>query len=119
MEESPSPFSLTQEVADALYAAAEAKQALIHAQKNLSCATEALDLLVAAGVLPERGLPTVNGFLIYRQEGRESWSYPEAIKVLEAAVKKRRQLAEQLGEATQKRGAPFWTIKSATEEVEL
>jgi len=112
-------FSLTQEVADALYAAAEAKEDLITAQERLSRATEGLDLLVAAGLLPERGLPTVSGFVIYRQEGRVSWSYPEAIKVLEAAVKKRRQLAEQLGEATQKRGNPFWTIKPATEEAAL
>ena len=71
-----SSFSLSQEVADALYAAAEAKEALIAAQDNLSRATEALDQLVEAGVLPEKGLPTVSGFVIYRQEGRVSWSYP-------------------------------------------
>lgn len=112
-----SSFSLSQEVADALYAAAEAKEALIAAQDNLSRATELLDQLVEAGVLPEKGLPTVSGFVIYRQEGRISWSYPQSIKELEANLKKRKQLAEQLGEATQKRGSAFWTIKASDEGV--
>ena len=105
-------FSFTQEVADALYAAAAAKAALQAAQDTLSQATTALDLLVEAGVLPEKNLPTFYGFLIYRTEGRLSWTYPQAIKELEANLKKRKQLAEQLGEATQKRGNPFWTIKA-------
>lgn len=111
----PSSFSLTQEVADALYAAAEAKEALLAAQDNLERATQALDFLVETGVLPEKGLPAVSGFSIYRQEGRVSWSYPAGIKELEAALKKRKQLAEQLGEASQKRGNPFWTIKPTAE----
>lgn len=110
-----SPFSLSQQVADALYTAAEAKAALLSAQENLSRATDALDRLVEEGLLPEKNLPTVCGFLIYRQEGRVSWQYPPGIKQLEADLKKRRQLAEQLGEATQKRGTPFWTIKASEE----
>jgi hypothetical protein len=106
---------LSQEVADALYAAAEAKEALLAAQAQLGRATEALDRLVETGRLPETGLPAVSGYLIYRQEGRLSWQYPHSIKELETALKKRKQLAEQLGEASQKRGQPFWTIKAATE----
>ncbi|WP_162922795.1 hypothetical protein [Synechococcus sp. SynAce01] len=110
-EPSPSPFSLTQEVADALYWAAEAKQAVLDAQANLQSATDTLDQMVEIGALPEKNLPTVSGFAIYRQEGRVSWSYPPAIKALEAQVKQQKQLCEQLGEAIQKRGNPFWTIK--------
>jgi hypothetical protein len=112
--EPPQPFSLSQEAAEALHAAAEAKASLEHAKQQLAHATEALDALVEAGVLPEKGLPVVSGYTLYRQEGRPSWTYPAAIKVLEEQLKKRKQLAEQLGEATQKRSDPFWTIKEAT-----
>jgi len=91
-----------------------AKAVLEHAKAELTKATAALDALVEAGVLPEKGLPVVSGYTLYRQEGRPSWSYPPAVKELEAQLKKRKQLAEQLGEATQKRGDPFWTIKEAT-----
>lgn len=113
--ESPSQpsFSLSQEAADALFVAVEAKSALEAAKEHFAQATAALDQLVAAGLLPERNLPAVAGFTIYRQEGRASWCYPDSIKALEAQLKKRKQLAEQLGEATQKRGQPFWTIKEA------
>lgn len=112
--ESPQPFSLSQEAAEALLAAAEAKAVLEHAKAQLAQATAALDALVEAGVLPEKGLPIVSGYTLYRQEGRPSWTYPAAIKELETQLKKRKQLAEQLGEAVQKRGDPFWTIKEAT-----
>ena len=81
----------------------DAKAALDAAKDCLARATAVLDQLVAAGLLIERNLPVVAGFTIYRQEGRASWSYPDSIK----------QLAEQLGEATQKRGQPFWTIKES------
>lgn len=114
---SPAPFLLSEQLADALYAAAEAKEALLAAQDNLSRATAVLDKLVEDGELPERNLPLVSGFVIYRQEGRLSWTYPPAIKELEAALKKRKQLAEQLGDASHKRGNPFWTIKPASEGV--
>lgn len=112
--ESQPPFALSQEAAEALFAAAEAKAALEHAKQQLAQATEELDRLVEAGLLPEKGLPVVSGWNLYRQEGRPSWTYPPAIKELEAQLKKRKQLTEQLGEATQKRGDPFWTIKEAT-----
>ena len=112
--EPPQPFSLSQEAAEALHAAAEAKAVLEHAKAQLAQATTALDALVEAGLLPEKGLPVVSGYTLYRQEGRPSWTYPAAIKVLEEQLRKRKQLAEQLGEATQKRGDPFWTIKEAS-----
>ncbi|MGL6133508.1 MAG: hypothetical protein ACRC1L_04885, partial [Prochlorococcaceae cyanobacterium] len=98
--ESPQPFSLSQNAAEALYAAAEAKAVLEHAKAQLAQATAALDALVDSGVLPEKGLPIVSGYSIYRQEGRASWTYPATVKELEAQLKKRKQLAEQLGEAT-------------------
>lgn len=107
-------FVFTQQAAEALHAAAEAKAVLDDARQRLEQATALLDELVAAGLLPEKGLPIVSGYTLYRQEGRPSWSYPPAIKELEAQLKKRKQLAEQLGEATQKRGNPFWTIKEAS-----
>lgn len=109
----PQSFSLSQEAADALLSAVEAKAALDAAKDCLARATAVLDQLVAAGLLIERNLPVVAGFTIYRQEGRASWSYPDSIKQLEVQLKKRKQLAEQLGEATQKRGQPFWTIKES------
>ena len=112
--EPPPSFSLSQEVAEALYVAAEAKAVLEDAKQRLEQATAALDALVEAGLLPEKGLPIVSGYTLYRQEGRPSWTYPAAIKLLEEQLKKRKQLAEQLGEASQKRGSPFWTIKEAT-----
>jgi len=112
---SPSPlsFSLSQEAADALLIAVDAKAALEAAKENLAQATAVLDQLVEAGLLIERNLPVVSGYTVYRQEGRASWSYPDSIKQLEAQLKKRKQLAEQLGDATQKRGQPFWTIKES------
>jgi hypothetical protein len=109
----PQSFSLSQEAADALLSAVDAKAALDAAKDCLARATAVLDQLVAAGILIERNLPVVSGFTIYRQEGRASWSYPDSIKQLEVQLKKRKQLAEQLGEATQKRGQPFWTIKES------
>jgi len=109
----PQSFSLSQEAADALLSAVDAKAALDAAKDCLARATAVLDQLVAAGLLIERNLPVVSGFTIYRQEGRASWSYPDSIKQLEVQLKKRKQLAEQLGEATQKRGQPFWTIKES------
>jgi len=112
--ESAPPFAVSQEAAEALFSAADAKAVLLQAQQALAAATARLDELVDAGLLPTKGLPTVGGMAIYRQEGRVSWKYPAAIKELEAHLKKRKQLAEQLGEATQSRGEPFWTIKEAT-----
>ena len=109
----PQSFSLSQEAADALLSAVDAKAALDAAKDCLARATAVLDQLVAAGLLIERNLPVVAGFTIYRQEGRASWSYPDSIKQLEVQLKKRKQLAEQFGEATQKRGQPFWTIKES------
>ena len=109
----PQSFSLSQEAADALLSAVDAKAALDAAKDCLARATAVIDQLVAAGLLIERNLPVVAGFTIYRQEGRASWSYPDSIKQLEVQLKKRKQLAEQLGEATQKRGQPFWTIKES------
>ena len=109
----PQSFSLSQEAADALLSAVDAKAALDAAKDCLARATAVLDQLVAAGLLIERNLPVVAGFTIYRQEGRASWSYPDSIKQLEVQLNKRKQLAEQLGEATQKRGQPFWTIKES------
>lgn len=110
---SPQSFSLSQEAADALLIAVDAKAALEAAKEHLAQATAVLDQLVEAGLLIERNLPVVSGYTVYRQEGRASWSYPDSIKQLEAQLKKRKQLAEQLGDATQKRGQPFWTIKES------
>ena len=110
---SPQSFSLSQEAADALLIAVDAKAALEAAKENLAQATAVLDQLVEAGLLIERNLPVVSGYTVYRQEGRASWSYPDSIKQLEAQLKKRKQLAEQLGDATQRRGQPFWTIKES------
>ena len=110
---SPQSFSLSQEAADALLIAVDAKAALEAAKEHLVQATAVLDQLVEAGLLIERNLPVVSGYTVYRQEGRASWSYPDSIKQLEAQLKKRKQLAEQLGDANQKRGQPFWTIKEA------
>lgn len=110
----PQSFVFTQEAAEALHAAAEAKAVLDDARRRLEQATAVLDELVATGLLPEKGLPVVSGYALYRQEGRASWTYPPAIQELEAQLRKRKQLAEQLGEASQKRGSPFWTIKEAS-----
>jgi hypothetical protein len=112
-EPSPSAFSLSQEAAEALFRAAEAKAAVLACQSQLEAALEALDDLVDTGLLAEKGLPVVCGFSIYRQEGRVSWAYPPHVKAMEAQVKQQKQLGEQLGEATQRRGNPFWTIKPA------
>ncbi|MCP9819826.1 hypothetical protein KBZ18_10010 [Synechococcus sp. Cruz-9H2] len=113
----PSPscseFSLSAEVAEALHAAAEAKASLLYWEDQVRSATAALDQLVETGVLPEKGLPLVDGYTIYRSEGRKTYAYPESIKALEADLKQRKKLAEQLGDATEKRGNPFWTIKPA------
>jgi hypothetical protein len=102
--------------AEALHAAARAKASCLKAQAELAAALAELDQLVSSGQLPVSGLPVVQGFLIYRQEGRRSWQYPEAIQLLEGKVKKRKQLAEQLGEAHSQRGEPYWTIKASKQE---
>ena len=107
---------LSPATAEALHAAARAKDSCLKAQAELSTALEVLDQLVAEGQLAVSGLPVVLGFQIYRQEGRLSWQYPEAIQLLEGTLKKRKQLAEQLGEAHSQRGEPYWTIKASKQE---
>ena len=107
---------LSPATAEALHAAARAKASCLKAQADLSTALAVLDQLVAEGQLAVSGLPVVLGFQIYRQEGRLSWQYPEAIQLLEANLKKRKQLAEQLGEAHSQRGEPYWTIKASKQE---
>jgi hypothetical protein len=101
---------------EALHAAARAKASCLRAQAELSAALAVLDQLVAAGQLAVSGLPVVLGFQVYRQEGRLSWQYPEAIQLLEGNLKKRKQLAEQLGDAHSQRGEPYWTIKASKQE---
>jgi hypothetical protein len=101
---------------EALHAAARAKASCLKAQAELSSALAVLDQLVAEGQLAVTGLPVVLGFQVYRQEGRLSWQYPEAIQLLEGTLKKRKQLAEQLGEAHSQRGEPYWTIKASKQE---
>jgi len=101
---------------EALHAAASAKASCLRAQAELSSALAVLDHLVAEGQLAVTGLPVVLGFQVYRQEGRLSWQYPEAIQLLEGNLKKRKQLAEQLGEAHSQRGEPYWTIKASKQE---
>ena len=107
---------LSPATAEALHAAARAKDSCLKAQADLSTALAVLDQLVAEGQLAVSGLPVVLGFQIYRQEGRLSWQYPEAIQLLEGNWKKRKQLAEQLGEAHSQRGEPYWTIKASKQE---
>ena len=107
---------LSPATAEALHAAARAKDSCLKAQADLSTALAVLDQLVAEGQLAVSGLPVVLGFQIYRQEGRLSWQYPEAIQLLEGNLKKRKQLAEQLGEAHSQRGEPYWTIKASKQE---
>ena len=107
---------LSPATAEALHAAARAKACCLKAQAELSTALAVLDQLVAEGQLQVSGLPVVLGFQIYRQEGRLSWQYPEAIQLLEGNLKKRKQLAEQLGEAHSQRGEPYWTIKASKQE---
>ena len=107
---------LSPATAEALHAAARAKASCLKAQAELGTALAVLDQLVAAGQLTVSGLPVVLGFQIYRQEGRLSWQYPEAIQLLEGNLKKRKQLAEQLGEAHSQRGEPYWTIKASKQE---
>ena len=107
---------LSPATAEALRAAACAKASCLTAQGELSCALAVLDQLVAEGQLAVTGLPVVLGFQIYRQDGRLSWQYPEAIQLLEGTLKKRKQLAEQLGEAHSQRGEPYWTIKASKQE---
>ena len=101
---------------EALHAAARAKASCLKAQAELSSALGVLDQLVAEGQLQISSLPVVLGFQIYRQEGRLSWQYPEPIQLLEGNLKKRKQLAEQLGEAHSQRGEPYWTIKASKQE---
>ena len=107
---------LSPATAEALHAAANAKASCLKAQAELGAALAVLDQHVAEGQLPVSGLPVVLGFQIYRQEGRLSWQYPEAIQLLEGNLKKRKQLAEQLGEAHSQRGEPYWTIKASKQE---
>jgi len=109
-------FSLSAATAEALHAAAKAKASCLKPQAELGSALAVLDQLVASGQLPVSGFPVVLGFQVYRQEGRISWQYPEAIQLLEGNLKKRKQLAEQLGEAHSQRGEPYWTIKACKQE---
>ena len=111
--DSSSASSWCQQAVEALYAAVDAKQAVLSAEQLYRQAIEQLDELVEQGLLIPENLPVVNGFAVYRQQGRTSWSYPESIKQLELQLKQHKKLCEQLGEATQKQGSPFWTIKQA------
>jgi len=43
--------------------------------------------------------------------GRRSWDYPAAVLTMEQQLKTYKKASEADGTATEKRGAPFWTIK--------
>lgn len=78
----------------------------------LTQSIEALDQLVQESGVP---LETIHhdGWILYRSEGRTTYSYPPAIKALEASLKSDKELAVALGTATAKVGQPFWTIKQS------
>ena len=44
-------------------------------------------------------------------EGRAKWTYPAAVKALEAGVKAAKEASEADGTATRSTGAPYWTIR--------
>jgi hypothetical protein len=114
-EGSPStPWPLSSAAAEALFAAAEAKRNLLAAEDVLSRCTAHLSQLVDLGVLVPKGLPVVAGFVLFQNEGRRSFTYPEEIKAMEAGVRKHKKLAEQLGTAIEKVGEPYWTIRPDT-----
>jgi len=108
-----SPPGICQVAVEALFAVTDARLALLHAEAIYKQGLARLDELVEQGLLATENLPAVNGFTIYRQQGRTSWSYPDSIRQLEAHVKQQKKLCEQLGEASQKQGNPFWTVKEA------
>jgi len=73
-------------------------------------ALDRLDELADAGEI-DRGGFSHNDWGISWSNGRRSWSYPEAVKTLEAQTKAAKKAAEADGSAITLNGAPFWTIK--------
>lgn len=110
---SPTPSPLSSAALEALHHAAESKLLLQRAEDSYRRSLSRLDELVSSGELPTADLPSIQGMTIYRSEGRLSWSYPASIRQLEQQLKQQKKLCEQLGEASCKQGAPFWTIKDS------
>jgi hypothetical protein len=96
---------------EALHQAADSKLLLLRAEDTYRRALAQLDALVSSGELPTVDLPPIHGMTIYRSDGRLSWTYPASIRQLEQQLKQQKKLCEQLGEASCRQGAPFWTIK--------
>lgn len=115
---SAAPSPLSSAALDALHHAADSKLLLQRAEDTYRKALARLDELVDSGELPTVDLPTIHGMTIYRSDGRLSWTYPASIRQLEQQLKQQKKLCEQLGEASARQGAPFWTIKD-TEKVFL
>jgi hypothetical protein len=70
-----------------------------------------LDQLAASGEIDQGGFAH-NGWAFSRSAGRRSWSYPPAVRKLEAQTKAAKAAAEADGTATATTGAPFWTIRA-------
>lgn len=105
--------TLSSEAELALDAVITAKEAIADWQAELDRRLATLDNLVQEGAIPDK--VSHAGYTCYRQEGRTTYTYPQAVKAIEAQLKQEKELAIATGFATPKVGKPFWTIRQTVE----
>ena len=81
--------------------------------KKLEQQLEALLLSLSAAMASGQLDPAFshNDWAFSHSPGRLSYAYPAAVEQLERQLKAAKEAAIQQGNATEKRGKPFWTIR--------
>lgn len=84
--------------------------------KRLEQQLEALLLSLSAAMASGQLDPAFshNDWAFSHSAGRLSYAYPAAVEQLERQLKAAKEAAIQQGNATEKRGKPFWTIRPPT-----
>jgi hypothetical protein len=84
--------------------------------KRLEQQLEALLLSLSAAMASGQLDPAFshNDWAFSHSPGRLSYAYPAAVEQLERQLKAAKEAAIQQGNATEKRGKPFWTIRPPT-----
>lgn len=78
-------------------------------EQQLEPLLEALSTAMAAGALDPSF--SHNDWAFSHSPGRLSYAYPPAVQQLEQQLKTAKEAAIQQGDATEKRGQPYWTIR--------
>ena len=81
-------------------------------EQQLEPLLESLSAAMASGQLDPAF--SHNDWSFSHSAGRLSYAYPAAVEQIERQLKAAKEAAIQQGNATEKRGKPFWTIRPPT-----